>query len=222
MKIETDYSKHIVSTVKDEKSHGSISLGLAGTSRMASKDSLGDQCSEEESVYKVPSGKEGSLKHRILTRPSEHQFHLSETRHERSGEPLSKRTKTNSMSALKSSHYTAIEGHSVMGRPVMEPPLPHPPQRTEKSEPPHLHYLPHFRKGSIIMLANNELKRVENLVTDDFVHSADTSHDLKIDSSTVVGIMEKNNLGTALLSFVVGEHKVQVSDIGFKINLSIG
>ncbi|KAL5021316.1 hypothetical protein ScPMuIL_000471 [Solemya velum] len=215
VKIETDYSKHNVSTVKDEKSHGSISLGLAGTTRMTSKDPLRDQCSEEESVYKVPSGKEGSMKHRILTRPSEHQFHISESRHERSGEPLVKRTKTNSMSTLKSPHYTAIEGPSVAGRPSMEPPLPHPPPRKEKTEPPlvppHLHYLPHFRKGSIIMLANNELKRVENLVTDDFVRSADTSHDLKIDSSTVVGITEKAALGTALLSFVVGEHKVQVT-----------
>jgi hypothetical protein len=65
-------------------------------------------------------------------------------------------------------------------------------------------------KGSIIQLTNGELKRVEDLETKDFVHSAEISNDLKIDSSSVVRIDENNERGTAVLGFVVGEHKVQV------------
>ncbi|ELT99948.1 hypothetical protein CAPTEDRAFT_75745, partial [Capitella teleta] len=73
------------------------------------------------------------------------------------------------------------------------------------------HYPPHFMKGSIIQLANGELKRVEELRTDDFVQSADVSGDLKIDSSTVVRIEENHDKGTAVLGFSVGEQRVQVT-----------
>ena len=72
------------------------------------------------------------------------------------------------------------------------------------------HYPPHFMKGSIIQLANGELKRVEDLRTDDFIHSADISPDLKIDSSTVVRIDEQPERGTAILGFSVGEQHIQV------------
>ncbi|RXM27253.1 Ataxin-1-like [Acipenser ruthenus] len=41
----------------------------------------------------------------------------------------------------------------------------------------------HFMKGAIIQLANGELKRVEDLQTQDFVRSAEMSGSLKIDSS---------------------------------------
>ena len=72
------------------------------------------------------------------------------------------------------------------------------------------HYPPHFMKGSIIQLASGELKRVEDLRTDDFVNSAEISPDLKIDSSTVVRVEENHERGTAILGFSVGEHKIQV------------
>lgn len=65
-------------------------------------------------------------------------------------------------------------------------------------------------KGSIIQLSNGELKRVEDLQTEDFVQSAEISNDLKIDSSTVVKIEFNPDHSTAILGFVVGEHKVQV------------
>ena len=73
-----------------------------------------------------------------------------------------------------------------------------------------LHYPQHFMKGSLIQLGNGDYKRVEDLETDDFKHSADVSSDLKIDSSTVVQIGENEAQGTAVLRFVVGEHKYQV------------
>ncbi|GFN92245.1 ataxin-1 [Plakobranchus ocellatus] len=75
----------------------------------------------------------------------------------------------------------------------------------------HLQYPQHFMKGSIIQLADGSLKRVEELQTEDFVSSAQVSSDLKVDSSTVVRIEEHQDRGTAMLSFSVGEHRVQVT-----------
>ncbi|XP_070575897.1 ataxin-1-like isoform X2 [Ptychodera flava] len=79
------------------------------------------------------------------------------------------------------------------------------------SQPPHPHFPPHFMKGSIIQLANGELKKVEDLRTEDFVQSAAVSEDLKIDSSTVVRIDEDHQAGLAILGFSVGEHRIQVT-----------
>ena len=66
-------------------------------------------------------------------------------------------------------------------------------------------------KGSIIQLANGDLKRIEELRTEDFVGSADISPDLKIDSSQVVHVEERAERGTVILGFTVGEHKLRVS-----------
>ncbi|XP_050797538.1 ataxin-1 [Gopherus flavomarginatus] len=70
---------------------------------------------------------------------------------------------------------------------------------------------PYFMKGSIIQLANGELKKVEDLKTEDFIQSAEISNDLKIDSSTVERIEDSHNLGIAVIQFAVGEHRAQVS-----------
>jgi len=66
-------------------------------------------------------------------------------------------------------------------------------------------------KGSIIQLANGELKKVEDLKTEDFIQSAEISNDLKIDSSTVERIEESHNPGIAVIQFAVGEHRAQVT-----------
>ncbi|XP_072226807.1 ataxin-1a [Leuresthes tenuis] len=71
---------------------------------------------------------------------------------------------------------------------------------------------PYFIKGSIIQLADGELKRVEDLKTEDFIQSAEISSELKIDSSTVErieGIHTSPNY--AVVQFSVGEHRTQVS-----------
>ncbi|KAK2498126.1 hypothetical protein MC885_013154 [Smutsia gigantea] len=70
---------------------------------------------------------------------------------------------------------------------------------------------PYFMKGSIIQLANGELKKVEDLKTEDFIQSAEISHDLKIDSSTVERIEDRHSPGVAVIQFAVGEHRAQVS-----------
>ncbi|XP_054769314.2 ataxin-1-like [Lytechinus pictus] len=69
----------------------------------------------------------------------------------------------------------------------------------------------YFTRGSIIQLANSVLKRVEDLTTDDFVQSAGNTEGLKIDSSTVLRIDEEPHRGLALIGFLVGEHKAQVT-----------
>ncbi|NXG09456.1 ATX1L protein, partial [Sakesphorus luctuosus] len=79
-------------------------------------------------------------------------------------------------------------------------------------QPPSSSQLPsHFMKGAIIQLATGELKRVEDLQTQDFVRSAEVSGGLKIDSSTVVDIQESQWPGFVTLHFVVGEQQSKVS-----------
>ena len=70
---------------------------------------------------------------------------------------------------------------------------------------------PYFMKGSIIQLANGELKKVEDLKTEDFIQSAEISTDLKIDSSTVERIADSHSPGVAVIQFAVGDHRAQVT-----------
>lgn len=69
---------------------------------------------------------------------------------------------------------------------------------------------PYFTKGSIIQLAGGELKRVEDLKTEDFIQSAEISSELKIDSSTVERIESSHTPNSAIIQFAVGEHRSQV------------
>ncbi|XP_076864729.1 ataxin-1a [Brachyhypopomus gauderio] len=70
---------------------------------------------------------------------------------------------------------------------------------------------PYFSKGSIIQLADGELKRVEDLKTEDFIQSAEISSELKIDSSTVERIDGSHTPNFAIIQFAVGDSRSQVS-----------
>ncbi|MEQ2280221.1 hypothetical protein AMECASPLE_017470 [Ameca splendens] len=84
-----------------------------------------------------------------------------------------------------------------------------PPTHSSTVVPPSLP--PYFIKGSIIQLADGELKRVEDLKTEDFIQSADISSELKIDSSTVERIEGSHTSPNfAVVQFSVGEHRTQV------------
>lgn len=84
-----------------------------------------------------------------------------------------------------------------------------PPAPSSTVVPPSLP--PYFIKGSIIQLANGELKRVEDLKTEDFIQSAEISSELKIDSSTVERIEASHTSPNfAVVQFSVGEHRAQV------------
>lgn len=70
----------------------------------------------------------------------------------------------------------------------------------------------HFMKGAIIQLATGELKRVEDLQTQDFVRSAEVSGGLKIDSSMVMDIrLSQQRPGLVSLHFTVGEQQSKVT-----------
>lgn len=199
-----EYSPHY----KEERTHSlsSIELGSGGKS-VSFKDlpPRHESLCKDQSDYKVPSGKEGSRKHRILTRPSDSAVESSSidvqsgshSSNRSSDQPSPKRSKAGYGVSLPIVNPHGVEqGGAEVGAGA--------PQSSSN-----LHYPPHFMKGSIIQLANGELKRVEDLQTDDFGQSADISSDLKIDSSTVVRMEEKSS--TVVLGFVVGEHKVQVT-----------
>ncbi|GCB74918.1 ataxin-1-like [Scyliorhinus torazame] len=85
------------------------------------------------------------------------------------------------------------------------------PQPVLVQQSPPAHIPSHFMKGAIIQLANGELKRVEDLQAQDFVHSAEISAGLKIDSSTVIDVVESQRPGYVTLHFSVGEPQTKVS-----------
>ena len=68
----------------------------------------------------------------------------------------------------------------------------------------------HFRLGSLIQLSNGDLKTVENLTTEDFIQSAETSPEVRIDHSVVTALDLNLEKGTANITFSVGKQKVQV------------
>ena len=220
--VEIQRRHHSTSFLKDEKPHH-FSVPYTEMSRASlSSSSLRESPKlkrelplSTQDIYKVPSGREGSLKHRIL-RPSDSSSLAAGgvVRHSafiNTEEPSPKRTKPNGVDASR----VVINRESNLPgpNPLSDAKFPDPVPSGDASaggNQSHLQYPQHFMRGSIIQLANGELKRVEDLVTDDFVQSADISSDLKIDSSTVVQIEETPSQGTAVLGFVVGEHKVQV------------
>ncbi|XP_034144925.1 ataxin-1 isoform X2 [Esox lucius] len=91
-------------------------------------------------------------------------------------------------------------------------PAPVPAAPSPASPPSSLATLPpFFMRGSIIQLADGELKRVEDLKTEDFIQSAEISSELKIDSSTVERIDTGQTPNVVVIQFGVGELKAQVS-----------
>ncbi|KAJ8004707.1 hypothetical protein DPEC_G00139100 [Dallia pectoralis] len=91
-------------------------------------------------------------------------------------------------------------------------PTPAPVQVAPSTASPSVATLPpFFMRGSIIQLADGELKRVEDLKTEDFIQSAEISGELKIDSSTVERIDTGQTPNAVVIQFAVGELKAQVS-----------
>ncbi|KAK8771051.1 hypothetical protein V5799_025705 [Amblyomma americanum] len=144
--------------------------------------------------YRLPSGKEGSLKHRILQPPASINI-VEPPASLLAGAPLS--------------------APPVRSRAPEGPQLAVPASSSSSSSqaPGALHYPAYFVKGSIIQLGSGLLKKVEDLRTEDFVSSANLSRDLRIDSSRVLRVAEAPSKGdgVALLSFSVGQNQVQVT-----------
>ncbi|PSN33064.1 hypothetical protein C0J52_14150 [Blattella germanica] len=88
-------------------------------------------------------------------------------------------------------------------------PAPRVKLRPEPPQPPKRRALGNFTRGSLIRLASGELRRVEDMRTEDFVTSAERSPALRLDPSTVVRIQECPG-GTARLTLSYGEYRTQV------------
>ncbi|XP_075225555.1 uncharacterized protein LOC142326756 [Lycorma delicatula] len=145
--------------------------------------------------FKVPSGKEGSLKHRILTTTTTPC--ASTTTTATRPDVLSSSATLSSTSLSSSITLSKYKRRGLFQSGIA-------PTGTE--------VLPaSFNKGSLIQLANGELKRVEDMRTEDFVTSAERSPALRLDPSTVVRIEpSSSNKSVNLLTLSYGENKSQV------------
>lgn len=131
-----------------------------------------------QTLFKMPSGKEGSMKHRILTRPEDNV---------RSGpldlqKPMEGRKRLAATISPPRSPKKTINNNTIPGS---------------------------FTKGSLIRLDNGELRRVEDMRTEDFIASADSNPELRLAESTVVKI-ENRAAGTATITLSYNQRRAQV------------
>ncbi|XP_064812102.1 ataxin-1-like [Oncorhynchus masou masou] len=94
-------------------------------------------------------------------------------------------------------------------RPLASPFLPH--KTASPSAPHHIPpaLLPHFAKGSLIELVGGRLKRVEELRTEDFLRSADTSPEFHLSTCTVLLIGPSNTHGFNHLQVLLTDSNTQ-------------
>ena len=59
-------------------------------------------------------------------------------------------------------------------------------------------------------MSNGDLKKVEDLCSQDFIDSAESSPDVRISHSTVTYIDPNSETGSGTISFAVGKHKIKV------------
>lgn len=68
-----------------------------------------------------------------------------------------------------------------------------------------------FVKGSIIQLTSGDLKRVEDLTTEDFINSIKLYPDHNLDTSTVVKVEDGTDAGCTHITFTINSSKKQVT-----------
>lgn len=137
--------------------------------------------------FKVPSGKEGSKKHIILTRPEDA---IDVTTRKR----LNMITTTTAITPPSSSSSSSTSSS------------PHSPAKPLNNNTLSIH----FAKGRLIQLDNGELKRIEDMRTEDFVLSAERNPELRLADSTVVKIDVNENFGTTIITLSYNQRRAQV------------
>ncbi|KAK9701090.1 Ataxin-1 and HBP1 module (AXH) [Popillia japonica] len=133
--------------------------------------------------FKVPSGKEGSLKHRILTRPEDNV-------------PLQR-------AAIDLQRTNASETHRNWIPSTVSPPQSPGKSFNNNTVPVN------FSKGSLIQLANGALRKVEDMKTEDFVLSAEKSPELRLENSTVIKIEENPITRTVTITLTYNQRRTQ-------------
>ncbi|EJW86672.1 hypothetical protein WUBG_02417, partial [Wuchereria bancrofti] len=73
------------------------------------------------------------------------------------------------------------------------------------------YYPSHFMRGTVIRLQSGQLKRVEEMSTEDFVLSAAMKTDLVLCNSRVIRIQETEKDRQVLVTFAVGEQRILVT-----------
>jgi len=110
--------------------------------------------------------------------------------------PLRKRSDTQDGTDDKSCDNSSDRTTEMSVHMPSPPPPPHP---------------PHFNKGSMIRLANGDLKAVECLTTEDFIRSSELSEEVSISHSRLVSRQKGGKQGTMLLTFSIGDRGMEVS-----------
>ncbi len=174
----------------------------------------------EKRPFKVPSGKEGSLKHRILTRP-EARGQKKVGRHVNSllpppssAPPTIPCDKNGTAVSPTDSAQAAIinSANSCSNSSISSSCSSSSSSSGSSGDCVHNHVLPNFIKGSLIRLANGSTKKVEDLQTEDFLSCVQNNSTVRIDPSTVVRIQEnaaRKGITTVTLSY--GEQRNEVS-----------
>ena len=70
--------------------------------------------------------------------------------------------------------------------------------------------------GSLISLANGQMKKVEELQTEDFISSAKTNRDVFLDHSTLINIENQEKSPNVTLTFSVGKDNIEVKLWAFR------
>lgn len=141
--------------------------------------------SPNQGNFKVPSGKEGSLKHRILVRP----------------EDIPRSTNSGPLDLQK-----PIEVSRKRLLASMSPPRS--PKRQHNSNT--MNNIG-FLAGSLIQLATGGVKKVEEMKTEDFICSADNNPELRLEESTVVKIDENRTTGNINVTLSYNQRRMQVN-----------
>lgn len=167
----------------------------------------------------IPRGKEGSLKHRILRPPNieiqkcpdvDKQSSMSAPPFDGLKETGIRFTYTSSASNSPPFELKQQANHLENGAKTntANETRPYVKKTSNKSEVINSSYYPlHFRKGSLIRLADGKLKAVEDMKTQDFINSTSLSPDLTIDSSTISSIKSKHDEHLVSITFTVGKCK---------------
>ncbi|KAF8782569.1 ataxin-1-like isoform X2 [Argiope bruennichi] len=200
------------------------------------KETSQQRTSPSHMGYRMPTGKEGSLKHRILRPPSinivdpppsiisDAPLSAPPIRTHREPSPKQARSipssgyrsfSSSASSLTETSNRIASSGASPSSTfpnhcssVSSGSPSPAPPASPTAAQ---LKYPQSFMKGAIIQLANNQLKQVENMTTEDFIECGMLSPTLRIDTSTVTSIEKMPSTGAAKLGFQVGQDNIQIT-----------